>query len=140
MTTNRRTVLKWLGLAPFMPWFTNCTAGIATYRARVQEHVIAIPKQNVAALSQPDGMLHVTAPSVPGAIILRRTPDSGLVAVSSTCTHRGCEVRPFPDGFRCPCHGSEYEANGDVLAGPATRALQRFPVTETEHSFKIEVR
>lgn len=50
----------------------------------------------------------------------------GLIAVSSRCTHRGCEVNARSTNFLCPCHDSQFEFNGDLKLGPATRALDRF--------------
>ena len=31
--------------------------------------------------------------------------------------------------FECPCHGSKYRLNGEYYGGPASRGLDRFPVT-----------
>ena len=54
--------------------------------------------------------------------------DAGaLHAVSIRCTHLGCLLR-FNDAERswdCPCHGSRFDVDGAVLAGPATEPLQR---------------
>ncbi len=47
----------------------------------------------------------------------------GVYALAATCTHLGCTVRWEGGRFHCPCHGSEYDAAGGVLQGPATRAL-----------------
>jgi cytochrome b6-f complex iron-sulfur subunit len=47
----------------------------------------------------------------------------GLFAISATCTHLGCTVSVTAQGFACPCHGSKFDANGHVVAGPAPRAL-----------------
>lgn len=45
-------------------------------------------------------------------------------AISSVCTHLGCNVRHLgPGGFSCPCHGSLFDADGQVIRGPATRPL-----------------
>jgi len=54
--------------------------------------------------------------------------DSGeLHAVSARCTHLGCVV-DFNDAERaweCPCHGSRFGIDGQVLQGPAVRPLER---------------
>jgi cytochrome b6-f complex iron-sulfur subunit len=49
----------------------------------------------------------------------------GFRALSSVCTHLGCITRFQPDSktIACPCHGSRFDLNGDVLAGPAPRPL-----------------
>lgn len=50
-------------------------------------------------------------------------------AVSAVCTHLGCTVDKAEDGFRCPCHGSVFDANGAVRGGPAPRPLPWRPLT-----------
>ena len=47
----------------------------------------------------------------------------GIYAVSTTCTHLGCTVARSAEGFACPCHGSRFSPNGNVIGGPAPRAL-----------------
>jgi cytochrome b6-f complex iron-sulfur subunit len=54
----------------------------------------------------------------------------GFFALSTTCTHLGCQVQPTADGFKCPCHGSRFDRNGAVLNGPATRPLRVLRVEE----------
>ena len=49
--------------------------------------------------------------------------ERGVYAISATCTHLGCTVSRAAKGFECPCHGSKFGENGNVLAGPAPRAL-----------------
>lgn len=45
-------------------------------------------------------------------------------ALSLSCTHLGCRVRPLAEGgFACPCHGSRYDAGGRAVEGPARRPL-----------------
>lgn len=54
-----------------------------------------------------------------------------LHAVSSVCTHMKCTVA-WNEGERswdCPCHGSRFTPDGDVLHGPAGTPLSRRHVT-----------
>lgn len=49
----------------------------------------------------------------------------GVYALSAVCTHLGCIVNRTKEGwFDCPCHGSRFEADGRVIAGPAPRNLE----------------
>ncbi len=47
----------------------------------------------------------------------------GLYAISAVCTHLGCIVTRQGGKFECPCHGSLFDATGNVVSGPAPRAL-----------------
>ncbi|MCU1635542.1 MAG: Rieske [2Fe-2S] domain protein [Cryobacterium sp.] len=69
--------------------------------------------------------------SLSGAPILISQPMEGtVVAFSAICTHQGCVVLPAKTELDCPCHGSRFDsATGEVLGGPASRALD--PVTVT---------
>ena len=51
----------------------------------------------------------------------------GFYCLWSRCTHLGCTPNWFDaEGrFKCPCHGSNYNVEGDVLAGPAPKPLWR---------------
>jgi Rieske Fe-S protein len=60
--------------------------------------------------------------------ILARDAD-GLYAMTITCTHEGCDVTPSGNTISCPCHGSRFDSNGKVLAGPAGSPLVHFSVT-----------
>ena len=55
----------------------------------------------------------------------------GLYAMWARCTHLGCTPRWFSSEgrFRCPCHGSNYNRKGEVIAGPAPRPLFRCKIS-----------
>ncbi|MEX1208458.1 MAG: CDGSH iron-sulfur domain-containing protein [Acidimicrobiia bacterium] len=52
-------------------------------------------------------------------------PEGTLHLMSARCTHLGCTVawNPSEGSFDCPCHGSRFGTNGEVLEGPAPRPL-----------------
>jgi cytochrome b6-f complex iron-sulfur subunit len=61
-------------------------------------------------------------------ITVKRTgvaPDT-FEAYDMTCTHLGCTTNLQAQVFVCPCHGSRFDANGDVIRGPATFPLRQF--------------
>lgn len=55
----------------------------------------------------------------------------GFFAMSATCTHLGCMTRyePLEGRIFCPCHGSQFDLEGTVKAGPAPRPLPRLTLT-----------
>lgn len=53
----------------------------------------------------------------------------GIKAVSAICTHLGCILEKGMDGFECPCHGSCYNDQGEVLSGPAPRNLAWYRIS-----------
>ena len=54
--------------------------------------------------------------------------DGEIIACSLVCTHLGCTVAESATGFDCPCHGSRFDENGNVLAGPAQKPLKTLRV------------
>jgi nitrite reductase/ring-hydroxylating ferredoxin subunit len=53
----------------------------------------------------------------------------GFYSVSSICTHLGCNVKRAASGFECPCHGSRFDPNGQVVQGPAPAPLAWFALS-----------
>jgi Rieske Fe-S protein len=64
---------------------------------------------------------------VDGRKIAAYRSDSGkLHCVSPVCTHMKCDVawNPAERTWDCPCHGSRFTPEGDVLNGPAHKPLE----------------
>ena len=68
--------------------------------------VVKLDGDSVAAFRDDDGVLH---------------------ALSSTCTHLGCQVsfNAAERTWDCPCHGSRFDIEGRVLQGPAIEDLTK---------------
>lgn len=56
-----------------------------------------------------------------------RNDDDGLQVSSAVCSHMGCIVHwnSAEKSWDCPCHGSRFDTSGEVLEGPALRALTK---------------
>jgi cytochrome b6-f complex iron-sulfur subunit len=71
----------------------------------------------------------IVVPHVPAIII---HDESGLRALSLTCSHLGCAIEERNFGFECPCHSSRYDPDGRVIKGPASLDLQKLRIEESE--------
>jgi cytochrome b6-f complex iron-sulfur subunit len=86
-----------------------------------------VPEVNSAPVPKTDGkfwLSNVDMESTDGET------DVGVLALFKVCTHLGClyEWITVTTRFECPCHGSKFALNGDYLAGPARRSLDRFVI------------
>ncbi len=63
--------------------------------------------------------------------VVKDNDGSYWIALYQRCVHLGCTV-PFRDdcdSFKCPCHGSHYNVDGEYIDGPAPRSLDRFDLS-----------
>ncbi len=66
----------------------------------------------------------------PDFILFEGNGEQAPWAVSRKCTHLGCKInyREKEKILECPCHQSRFTPQGEVIQGPATRALPHFKV------------
>ena len=96
-----------------------------TVGVTVSGNVITVDLAQVPALTATSGFILVARPST----IIIHTAGDDYRAFTSICTHEQCTVGDFRNGrIVCPCHGSQYDASGQVVVGPATQRLREFAV------------
>ena len=62
-----------------------------------------------------------------GDVLVAHTGADAFAALASVCTHQACEITGYAgQTFVCPCHGSQFDASGRVLSGPAPTALRQY--------------
>jgi Rieske Fe-S protein len=141
---TRRKFLKTIGgvitLTTTPLFLKGCAAGFPTYRGEFDGTKIRIAKAEALALATENSVMMVRASNLPIPIVMRNLAGKGLIALSTICTHAGCEVRVLLNSFECPCHGSAYAVDGAVEEGPASRPLQRFIVEDTPEAIIIRVK
>jgi nitrite reductase/ring-hydroxylating ferredoxin subunit len=76
---------------------------------------------------------------VPEAVAWLGRDAGGFYALNAVCTHLGCTVGQAGAQFECPCHGSRFNAQGDVLNGPATAPLSFWAVRLEENELIIDI-
>jgi cytochrome b6-f complex iron-sulfur subunit len=91
-------------------------------------------------LAKPDGAIKISPAAAADPIYVLAAGAGAYLAVSPICTHRGCTVEVQGARLVCPCHGSTYDRTGNVLRGPAERALASYPVTRVGDELIIDVR
>jgi nitrite reductase/ring-hydroxylating ferredoxin subunit len=65
-----------------------------------------------------------TSTHLPDIPALLNHDESGFTALDLTCTHLGCSVIHENNELVCPCHGSKFSVDGEVLRGPAKSSLE----------------
>jgi len=85
-------------------WFTRGAQESPENIRRGEGRVLTVDGQRIACSRDKSGVLH---------------------QVRAQCTHMGCLVRwnEAEHTWDCPCHGSRFAMNGEVIAGPAATPL-----------------
>jgi cytochrome b6-f complex iron-sulfur subunit len=115
---DRRKFLEYLGIS---------VAVLIAFPARlVRAKSLAISLEKIEKLQ-----------SVGGSAILKlrgrnvlfiRDSEETVRALTPTCTHKGCTVafNREKNRIECPCHGSAFNLEGQVLKGPAPSRLTSY--------------
>ncbi|MFI6277280.1 FAD-dependent oxidoreductase [Streptomyces sp. NPDC050988] len=63
---------------------------------------------------------------------VHRDENGHVQAVSARCTHLGCIVsfNRAEQAWECPCHGSRFAPDGEILQGPAVHPLEKRDIPE----------
>lgn len=66
--------------------------------------------------------------------------NESIRVLSAKCTHLGCTINKVEnERLLCPCHGSEYDLDGNVLKGPAYKNLEFVPARIKNEGEHIEI-
>jgi nitrite reductase/ring-hydroxylating ferredoxin subunit len=117
--------------------FGGCSTGLASYFVRTEGNTLHLSVNEFPQLRDVGGAIEIEFMEVPGHLVVVRTGPDSFAALSPRCTHLGCTVRKEPSFFRCPCHGSTYTLEGEVVRGPAEKPLTRYEVRLVEDKITI---
>jgi cytochrome b6-f complex iron-sulfur subunit len=126
-----------------------CSLGLAACMHTNAARIVSLPVASGAIrlrladepeLAAAGGAIKLKAPGLDDTILLWRS-GTELVATSIICTHMGCEVEVAEGGrsLACPCHGSQFNADGSVRHGPAARPLRRYLVDVEGEALTVHI-
>jgi Rieske Fe-S protein len=115
--------------------------------------VARLPLSNFPALNADGGSVRLGSSGISGnfpiglyyPIIINRLSATEYLALDSQCLHEGCIVGTLSGGVTgrmgCPCHGSQYDARGLCVGGPAPIgfSLRNYPATLEGAILRIDV-
>lgn len=108
------------------------------FRSPSKSNVVVIPESEMAQLKTVTDVLEIRTLKEEGPVFVRKVRGE-YVALSSTCTHRGCEVESNPTFYECPCHNSKFDLEGRVVNGPATQHLDRLTLQKLAKGWQLKL-
>ncbi len=88
---------------------------------------LSVRLKDLAALATVGGAARIG--SIKGIPVgIARTATNKYVALDLRCPHQGATVDRTEQGWLCNVHLSEFESDGDLLLGPATRGLKKIAI------------
>jgi cytochrome b6-f complex iron-sulfur subunit len=77
--------------------------------------------------------------SKPAYLVIEAGPAIATYALSAVCPHLGCTVNwnAAEAKFICPCHGSQFNAAGEVTGGPASSGLSLVTVVVKDDQVRL---
>lgn len=121
MRISRRDFLANLGFGAFLAGVGACTVAFARF---LTPNVVT-PAPGPVEIGAPEEYAIGSLTQLEKVRVYLGRDTLGFYAIIAICTHLGCTPRLDGNEFACPCHGSRFARDGQVVSAPATRALER---------------
>jgi cytochrome b6-f complex iron-sulfur subunit len=132
------SVLQACGGSPTSPSGGSSATALSVLSGTATSGAVTVAIEPSSALASVGGAALVQ--STAGSFLVARTGQDAFTALTATCTHEACTITGhLAQIFVCPCHGSQFNASGAVVNGPATRALQQYSTQFANNVLTINV-
>lgn len=94
------------------------------------------PVRKTVTFAQRDGWRQVVSAQ---SVYVNRTGNGQFTVLSAICPHMGCSVswQAGLDRFVCPCHGGEFQADGQRISGPPPRGMDQLPTRVKDGKLQV---
>ncbi len=131
ISPRRRRVVQWLTGGFLSLWGFGFAWVITAFlkplhsRGSLGERVIKVGPVDSLAIGEARLVRRGREP-----LFVIRSGEETFVGLAGVCTHLHCVLQweAELEQLRCPCHEGAFDANGNVLKGPAANALRRYRV------------
>ena len=133
---TRKEFISQVGISAALLLAPACITGLSSCKKKDQKKPRSIDftlDVSTGSLSANGGAL------VHDGVIVARTMGGSFIAIDSACSHEGTTINyvSATNSFTCPNHGARYDANGNVLNGPATTSLQDYKTSLSGNSLRV---
>ena len=120
-----------------VPALSGCGPGAyQVFNTEVRDDLVTVPADSFVkgplVLVRPKGWYY--------SIALRKKEDNTYSALLLKCTHQDNQLTAASNGYSCSLHGSAFNTQGQVVKGPAEKALKTYPVTIETNSIIIHTK
>lgn len=134
---DRKEFLSQVGFGAASLFLINCLGGCSKSAATPAstDFTVHLNASGNAALKTAGGFVYTNG------VVVAQTLAGKFIAVSQSCTHEGATVQydASSDRFFCPAHGSVFADSGQVINGPAGRALTEYTVDVNGNSLHVHI-
>lgn len=130
---SRKTVLAGAGVGVAAAALAACSSGSDSSSSESSSESSGSSSESSAAAGEAlttTGDVPVGSGVIVGKTVVTQPTAGEYKAFSAVCTHQGCLVNKVADGtIDCPCHGSKFSLDGQVVNGPAKKPLEPVNIT-----------
>ncbi|KRE33745.1 (2Fe-2S)-binding protein [Mycobacterium sp. Soil538] len=130
VAVSRKTVLAGAGVGVAAAALAACSSGSDSSSSSPSESSAESSSAAAGAALTTTGDVPVGSGVIVGKTVVTQPTAGEYKAFSAVCTHSGCLVNKVADGtIDCPCHGSKFSLDGQVVNGPAKKPLEPVNIT-----------
>lgn len=141
---SRRKFIKKIGavsltvcsLSTISSIVTACTTTKHINSKLRNDGLVSIPVESFGE----NNSLLLNVEEVEAPILVYKIKENVFTSVLMLCTHKGCHLNKTGPVLVCPCHGSEFTRQGQVLSGPADENLLKYKTSLVDGNVLIKVK